>query len=61
MEQSLSEKISASDICIVGIGSEWNWVNKGIKADRRYDQILEYCKHEGNQWILPIVEFLKEI
>ena len=57
MEQSLLERIKASDLCIIGIGSEWNWVKKGIKSDRRYCQILEYCKDEGNQWLLPIVEY----
>ena len=57
MEKSLTEMISESELCIVGVGSEWNWVNKGIKADKRYSQILEYCKNEGNQWLRPIVEF----
>ena len=57
MEKSLSEMIEDSDLCIVGIGSEWNWIKKGISSDNRYCQILEYCKNEGNQWILPIVEY----
>lgn len=57
MEKGLSELIENADQCIIGIGSEWNWVNSGISKDSRYDQILEYCKHEGNQWLLPIVEY----
>ncbi len=57
MEQRLSELIEKADQCIIGIGSEWNWVKSGINGDCRYSQILEYCKQEGNQWILPIVEY----
>ena len=57
MEQSLDKEVASSDLCIIGIGSEWNWVKKGINADKRYSQILEYCKNEGNQWLLPIVEY----
>ena len=57
MEKELSELIGNADQCIIGLGSEWNWVNSGISKDSRYDQIIEYCKHEGNQWLLPIVEY----
>lgn len=57
MEQSIAELVSASDLVIVGIGSEWNWVNNGLKKDGRYSQILEYCSKEENRYLLPIVEY----
>ena len=57
MEQGLREQISSSDLIIVGIGSEWNWVKSGIKSDTRYANLLEYCNREGNQFLLPIVEY----
>ena len=57
MEQGLAEQISSSDLIIVGIGSEWNWVKSGIKNDARYAALLEYCSHEGNQFLLPIIEY----
>jgi hypothetical protein len=57
MAGKLSEMIKASELCIIGIGDEWNWVKWGIRQDPRYSQILEYCKDEGNQWLLPIVEY----
>ena len=57
MEQGLGELISSSDLIIVGIGSEWNWVKSGIKNDARYNELLEYCNHEGNQFLLPIIEY----
>ncbi len=57
MEQGLREQISSSDLIIVGIGSEWNWVKSGIKSDTRYASLLEYCNREGNQFLLPIVEY----
>lgn len=57
MAQNLSALIEDADFCIVGIGSEWNWVKKGIQSDKRYEQLLEYCHDEGNQWLLPIVEY----
>nr|WP_297706345.1 hypothetical protein [uncultured Butyrivibrio sp.] len=57
MAQNLSALIEDADFCIVGIGSEWNWVKTGIKSDKRYEQLLEYCHNEGNQWLLPIVEY----
>ncbi len=57
MSQELIEQIANSDLCIIGIGDEWNWVKTGIKTDSRYDQILEYCSKEGNHWLLPIVEY----
>ncbi len=57
MEQGLGELIGSSDLIIVGIGSEWNWVKTGIKNDARYSELLEYCNHEGNQFLLPIIEY----
>ena len=57
MIQNLSESIKDADLVIVGIGSEWDWVKKGIENDSRYKQILEFCKDENNHWLLPIVEF----
>lgn len=57
MAQALKEMLQDSDLCIIGIGDEWNWVKKGIRSDSRYKNILEYCDNEGNQWLLPIVEY----
>ncbi len=57
MEQGLAEQISSSDLIIVGIGSEWDWVKSGIKNDARYAALLVYCSHEGNQFLLPIIEY----
>ena len=57
MEKELKEQISSADLCIIGIGSEWNWVKSGMKNDPRYNELLEYCKIEGNHSILPIVEY----
>lgn len=57
MEQGLFKYIEDADIIIVGIGSEWNWVKTGLKNDVRYKQLIEYCGREGNQWLLPIVEY----
>ena len=57
MAQKLSELFSDFDLCIIGIGDEWNWVKRGIKYDSRYKEILEYCSNEGNRWLLPIVEY----
>ena len=34
MEKSLSEYINESDMLVIGIGSEWDWIKKGIKKDR---------------------------
>ena len=57
MEQELKEQISSADLVIIGIGNEWNWVRMGIKEDPRYQELLEYCSHEGNNFLLPIVEY----
>ncbi|MBQ3795276.1 MAG: hypothetical protein II842_03155 [Butyrivibrio sp.] len=57
MKTELKEQISSADIVIVGIGNEWNWVKTGINNDPRYGQLLEYCNHEGNHFLLPIVEY----
>ena len=57
MEQELKELISSADLVIIGIGNEWNWVRMGIKEDPRYQELLEYCSHEGNNFLLPIVEY----
>ena len=57
MAQKLSEMMEDSDLCIIGIGDEWNWVKRGMKSDSRYNQLLEYCSKEGNHWLLPIVEY----
>lgn len=57
MEKKLSEYINDSDLVIVGIGSEWNWIRQGLKDDHRYRQILEYAGKEENKWLLPIIEF----
>ena len=57
MEFELKEQISSADLVIIGIGSEWNWIKSGIKNDPRYGQLLEYCNHEGNHFLLPILEY----
>ena len=57
MKKRLSELISESDLIIVGIGNEWNWIKEGIKQDDRYNEILKYCDSEGKGWLLPIIEF----
>jgi hypothetical protein len=53
MEQGLKEQISSSDLIIVGIGSEWNWVKKGINNDPRYAGLLEYC-------IMRVINFFSQ-
>lgn len=57
MVQSLKEMISSADKVIIGIGEEWNWVKQAVHSDPRYKQLIEYCSREGNQFILPIVEY----
>ena len=57
MEKRLSEVISEADLIVVGIGNEWNWIRDGLRNDERYSDILGYCQKEGNNWLLPIVEF----
>ena len=57
MADTLLKNIEKSDFIIIGIGSEWNWVKIGLKNDDRYKEILEYSKEEGNEWLLPIIEY----
>ena len=57
MEKSLSEYINESDMLVIGIGSEWDWIKKGIKKDLRYQELRKYCDEEENAWLWPIVEF----
>ncbi len=57
MEKSLKELVRDSDLLLVGIGNEWNWINKGILSDDRYSTLLEFCSREENRWLLPVVEF----
>ena len=57
MANELSKLVEDSDLLVIGIGSEWDWVKNGIKKDDRYNRILEYCKEEDNKWLLPIVEY----
>jgi hypothetical protein len=57
MEKKLSEYVNDCDMIIVGIGSEWDWIRRGLKSDSRYSDLLEYCKDEQNEWLLPILEF----
>ena len=57
MEKRLSELIDESDLIVVGIGNEWNWIRSGLKSDPRYNDILNYTKKEGFNWLLPVVEF----
>lgn len=57
MAQKLTELFDEYDLFVIGIGDEWNWVKRGIRSDSRYSSILEYCSNEGNQYLLPIVEY----
>ncbi len=57
MEKRLSEYISDCDLIIVGIGNEWNWIRSGINGDERYDDLVQYSRREGNEWLLPVLEF----
>lgn len=57
MQHELAEKIDASDLLIIGIGKEWDWVRMGIRSDPRYDQFIEYCNLEGNQFLFPVLEY----
>ena len=57
MEKRLQELISESDLIIVGIGKEWNWIKSGISGDERYKELIGYCENGSNEWLLPIVEF----
>ena len=57
MDKRLSELINDSELIIAGVGKEWNWIQKGITSDDRYHDLLEFCGRDGNEWLLPIVEF----
>ncbi len=57
MGKKLSECIDDYDMLIVGIGSEWNWIKRGLSADIRYSELLDYARKEGNKWLMPIIEF----
>ena len=57
MDKRLSELINDSELIIAGVGKEWNWIQKGIASDDRYHDLLEFCGRDGNEWLLPIVEF----
>ncbi len=57
MEKSLSEHILDADLIIVAVGNEWNWIRKGLKNDKRYQELLSFCENEENEWLLPVVEF----
>ena len=51
------ELVRDSDLLLVGIGNEWNWIKKGILGDDRYSALIELCSREDNRWLLPVVEF----
>lgn len=57
MERALTDYINESDLIIVGIGSEWNWIKKSIRDDARYKNLIEYAEDDANRWLLPIIEF----
>jgi hypothetical protein len=57
MDKKLAEVIKDYDSVIIGIGSEWNWIQTGIKKDPRYAELLDYSRQEGNKWLRPILEF----
>lgn len=57
MTGSLKELVADADQLLIGIGSEWNWVKNGLKKDDRYNELLDYCSIEENNWLLPIVEY----
>ena len=57
MAETLLEQIEKSDFVIIGIGNEWNWVKNGLKNDDRYKEIIEYSGKEGNEWLLPVIEY----
>ena len=57
MEQNLAGLVENFDNVVIGIGNEWNWVSNGLSKDERYSKLLEYCKKEDNNWLLPIVEY----
>jgi len=57
MAETLVNHIEKSDFIIIGIGNEWNWVKNGLKTDDRYNRLIEFSKIEGNQWLLPVIEY----
>jgi len=57
MAETLAEQIEKSDFIIIGIGNEWNWVKNGLKNDDRYKGIINYAGKEGNEWLLPVIEY----
>ena len=57
MTENLKTQIDNCDLCIVGVGHEWDWVTMGIHSDERYSKLLKYCDKEGFQWLLPLVEY----
>ena len=57
MTCKLADQIEKSDLIIIGIGNEWNWVKNGLKNDDRYKELIKYSSMEGNQWFLPVIEY----
>lgn len=57
MEKTLAEYIDDSEQIIIGIGNEWDWIKKGIRTDVRYNKLFSLAALEGNEWLLPIIEF----
>ncbi len=57
MGKSLSELIGESDLLLIGIGSEWNWIKRGIRKDSRYAEIIEFGNRDENKWLIPLIEF----
>jgi hypothetical protein len=57
MEKGYAELISNSDLLLIGIGNEWNWIKRGIREDDRYRELVDLCCQEDYKWLLPIVEF----
>ena len=57
MEKTLAEYIDDSDLIIIGIGNEWNWIKREIGEDLRYKNLLTLASEEENKWLLPIIEF----
>lgn len=57
MTYKLADQIEKSDLIIIGIGNEWNWVKNGLKNDDRYKELIKYSSLEGNRWFLPVIEY----
>ena len=49
MKKSLSELVEGSDLLLIGIGSEWNWIRRGIREDGRYSELRSLCRQEGHE------------